>query len=67
MVGGYYCSYCGADLGDCSHIQEGEVAFYELNGKLVYKLVRDVEFFEFSMVADPAYGIAQSDIRIKGY
>lgn len=67
MVENYYCSYCGATMGDCSHIQEDSVAFYELDGKLVYKLVTGIEFFEFSMVADPAYGMAQSDIRLKGF
>lgn len=65
MVDSYYCSYCGSDLGDCSHIHADKMDFYELDGKLVYKMVKGVEFFEFSMVADPAYAFAQSDVRLR--
>ncbi len=42
MVSGYLCSYCHKELGNCSHIDPNEkTVFYELNGKLVYKLALD--------------------------
>lgn len=59
MVEGCTCSYCGAEVGRCSHIDpEQPVTFYELNGRLVYKLVHGVSPYELSVVRDPAYGIA---------
>lgn len=64
MVSGYTCSYCGAEVGECSHIdKDANVVLYEKNGKLVYKLVYGVTGYEFSSVADPAYGVALSDTQ----
>lgn len=60
------CSYCGAKMGECSHLNpKAQVNFYELNGKLVYCNVHEVDAEEVSSVADPAYGIAVSDVRLK--
>lgn len=62
MVSGYTCSYCGADEGKCRHIDPSKpVTFYELNGKLVYKLVYDISAYELSVVRDPAYPQAAHD------
>jgi len=67
MVDGTTCSYCGAQVGKCNHIPDDpqRVTFYELNGQLVYKKVYGISGYEFSSVADPAYAISTSDIRIK--
>lgn len=63
LVDGYRCSYCGAEVGECHHIdKDAKVVFYEKDGKLVYKLVRGVFGIELSSVADPAYGVALSDV-----
>lgn len=70
-VDGYTCSYCGAELGKCSHLNVGpnsakQVQFYELNGKLVFKNVAgDVSGFETSVVDEPAYVSAVSDVILK--
>ncbi len=63
LVDGYTCSYCGAEVGNCHHIdKDAKVVFYEKDGKLVYKLVRGVFGIELSSVDDPAYGVALSDV-----
>jgi hypothetical protein len=65
MVDGYTCSYCGKDVGQCSHIDpKAPLVFYELNGKLVYKLVYGITGVELSVVADPAFVTAISDVRM---
>lgn len=68
MVEGTTCSYCGAQVGKCSHIDPKQpVTFYELNGKIVYKQVYGVSPFELSIVRDPAYGIAIGSDRVLTY
>lgn len=64
MVGSFYCSYCGKE--ECSHIDPdpSKVNFYELNGKLVYKLCRNISPYELSVVRDPAFLTAISDAKI---
>lgn len=68
MVDGYTCSYCGAEVGRCTHvdpdIKHSPVTFYELNGKLVYKQVYGIKGVELSVVADPAFITAISDVRM---
>jgi hypothetical protein len=67
-VEGFYCSYCGTPDGKCSHIDLSQpVVFYELNGKLVYKMVYGVSPYELSIVRDPAYGIAIGADKIITY
>lgn len=60
---GFTCSYCGAELGDCNHLDPKAkgVQFHELNGRLVYKLVRDITGKELSSVGDPAAAVCSSD------
>lgn len=63
LVEGYTCSYCGAEVGECVHIdKDAKMVFYELNGKLVYKEVYGIGGVELSSVEDPAYGVALSDV-----
>lgn len=63
LVDGYTCSYCGAEVGDCHHIDpKQKVVFYELNGKMVFKWVYGVVGQELSVVRDPAFGVATSDV-----
>lgn len=63
LVDGYLCSYCGHEVGTCSHIDKDDpLTFYDLRGVLVYKLCVGVEGVELSSVEDPAYGIATSDV-----
>lgn len=62
----YTCSYCGAKLGECSHIPadhdpSADVVFYNLNGKMVFLNCNGVEGFETSAVADPAFVTALND------
>jgi hypothetical protein len=65
MVDGWTCSYCGAMPGRCSHIDpEKPVVFYELKGRLVYKMVYGVDPYELSVVRDPAYATAISDEKM---
>lgn len=68
LVDGYTCSYCGAEVGKCSHIdpdvKRTPVTFYELNNKLVYKQVYGIKGVELSVVADPAFITAISDVRM---
>jgi hypothetical protein len=59
------CGYCGAREGKCRHLNANSpVTFYELNGKLVYKTVEGISPYEFSVVRDPAYAIAHSDVKL---
>ena len=63
LVEGYTCSFCGAEVGECSHIdKDAKLVFYELEGQLVYKQVRGIVGIELSSVGDPAYGVALSDV-----
>lgn len=62
-VKSFSCSYCDAPMGRCSHLSPGRPRdFYELNGKLVYRLCHGVNGFETSVVFDPAYSVAASDV-----
>lgn len=55
-VGGYDCGYCGAAMGECAHLHPNQPRdFYEINGSLVYRKVRDICGFETSAVEIPAY------------
>ena len=64
-VSSYTCSYCGSDVGECSHLNpKASCELYVLNGKLVFKQVRGVEGFETSAVASPAYVTCISDTLI---
>lgn len=67
MVDYCTCSYCGAEAGKCSHIEESneKVNFYELNGKLVYKNVHNVKPYELSVVRDPAFATAHTDVKLQ--
>ena len=65
MVERWSCSYCNAGEGECRHIDPDKpVNFYELNGKLVYKNTHGIVGYETSIVKDPAYALAHSDIRL---
>ncbi len=65
-IGSFTCSYCGLDVGRCHHIDPNNPrVMYELNGKLVFRNVRDVEGFECSAVESPAYVSAISDQLIE--
>lgn len=56
LVESYFCSYCSAPEGQCSHINpEKDVEFYEYNGVLTFRYVRGITPFELSAVSDPAY------------
>lgn len=63
-VGGYTCSYCGAEEGECNHIAKGHTPMYHLNGKLVFKNCHDIVGFECSSVSTPAFVSAISDTRL---
>lgn len=59
----FRCSYCNADFGKCSHLNPRNPRdFYELNAKLVYRLCVGINGFETSVVFDPAWSMAASDI-----
>jgi hypothetical protein len=65
-IGSFTCSYCEKDVGVCSHIDpQNPRVMYELNGKLVFRNVRDIEGFETSSVGSPAYVSAISDTLIQ--
>lgn len=66
LVGRHTCSYCGAKMGECVHLDpKAAINFYELNGKLVYCNVHDIDAEEVSVVKDPAYGVAVSEVRLR--
>ena len=66
MVDSWSCSYCGAGEGECSHIDpKKQVVFYEIDGRLVYKNVHGINAYELSLVKDPAYATAFSDILVQ--
>lgn len=65
-IGSFTCSFCGADVGGCHHIDpRNPRVMYELQGKLVFRNVRDIEGFECSIVGSPAYVSAISDTLIQ--
>jgi len=58
----YTCSYCGSDVGKCTHIKANSpVNFYELNGDLVFKNMHGMMGFECSSVGTPAWSPAASN------
>lgn len=60
-----YCSYCGADVGKCIHIDaKAQATFYEFNGHVVHVCVTGVVGFESSVVGQPAWSLACSDILL---
>lgn len=62
-VKNFTCSYCYAEIGKCNHLHASKPRdFYELNGKLVYRLCKEINGFETSVVFDPAYSVAASDV-----
>lgn len=63
MVGRYTCSICCGALGTCNHVQSkpGTVDFKEVNGELAFKNVWDINGFETSGVATPAFHVANSN------
>jgi hypothetical protein len=63
-VGGYSCSYCGAEVGTCSHIRKDQSRMYLLDGQLVFKNCHDILGFECSSVGTPAFISAISDTRM---
>lgn len=61
-VQSFTCSYCGSPMGACAHLKANSKRdFYELHGKLVYRLCKGIKGFETSSVEDPAYSVAASD------
>jgi hypothetical protein len=63
----YTCSYCGADLGKCDHLHPTQRQdLYLLNGKVVFRECRGINFFETSAITTdtPAFPIATSDTII---
>jgi len=59
---GYSCSYCGSEVGKCSHLDINAIGQFEIrNGILVFKNVHNLVFFETSSVATPAFTTALSD------
>ena len=62
----YTCSYCGAEMGQCSHIDKRRARdFYLLNGQLVFRNVHGIVGFETSVVRVPAFVSAVSDTLIQ--
>jgi hypothetical protein len=61
-VGSYSCSYCGAEVGKCEHLDKNRPGqMYELNGRMVFRNCHDICGFECSSVGTPAYISAISD------
>lgn len=69
LVDGYTCSYCGQEVGRCTHIDPDQsrapVTFYELNNQLVYRQVYGIKGVELSIVSDPAFITAISDVKME--
>lgn len=64
-VGGYTCSFCGADMGKCDHLHpDRKLDFYRLGNHLVYRRVKKPVGFETSAVGTPAYSVAAQDLVI---
>lgn len=62
MVGGYTCSYCGAQIGRCHHLHpDQKVDFFNQGGHLIYRRVQRPRGFETSAVKTPAYSVATTD------
>lgn len=64
-VKSFACSYCEAPMGKCGHLHPNQPRdFYMLNGALVYRFAIGVTGFETSVVFDPAYSVASSDVHM---
>lgn len=65
MVGRYSCSICNANITSketCPHVgKPGTIDFREFDGKLAFKNVWDIGGIETSIVATPAFHVANSD------
>lgn len=67
-VSGYTCSYCGSPIDKCQHISSrNKIDFYELDGKVVCRLIVGAEGFECSGVESPAFISAISNTILKFY
>lgn len=62
-VGGYECSVCDAEVGKCGHVsmEDHSGRFSEHDGKLGFKNCTNIQGFEISSVATPAWLTAISD------
>lgn len=63
----YECSICGAEVGQnfgrqCSHTRPRRKTYRMIDGSLAYRRCKNIVGFETSVVADPAYSVANSDI-----
>lgn len=66
LVDTFTCSYCGEEIGGCDHLNEDRpLDFYEKNGKLVFRNVQGIFPIETSIVEDPAYTVALSDVLME--
>lgn len=70
FIGSYTCSFCGEELGNepgcCIHLDINKPGvMYDLQGKLVFRNIKDCEGFEVSCVESPAFLSALSDTVIK--
>ncbi len=65
MVGRYTCSICNSNItmkSQCGHVgKPGTVDFREFSGQLSFKNVWDIHGIETSIVATPAFHVANSD------
>lgn len=70
-MGMYYSSYtcpiCGARVGKgigapCIHTRPGRPTYQQPDGRLAYRMCENLIGFETSVVLDPAYIVAQSNI-----
>lgn len=65
----YDCSICGRSFGDsalnktpCIHISPAKVTYRQPDGRLAYRMCKNIKGFECSSVKNGAFGIAISDI-----
>jgi len=58
---GYNCSLCGADRGGCRHTGPKDPLKQHHDGQLIYRNIYNIEGFETSAVANPAFISAISD------
>lgn len=63
----YVCSICGNRVGQnvgspCVHTRPRRKTYKQFDGRLAYRQCEHVVGFETSVVADPAYSVANSDL-----
>lgn len=68
----YQCSLCGTVVTQnsnnaCSHTWPRKKTYKTPDGRLVYRKCINIVGFETSVVADPAYSVANSDIILNPY